>query len=122
MLFFTTLYGLFTLICAKEVPKFLCIHAKKTKRFGAVNRSNRAVTAPNRPVSRSQTELKGHLNSNLNLTDYPPVTDKPVRFTATGPVGGDRSVKKTLLASRDSRPQVCSAEYKHLQRKSWSLV
>jgi hypothetical protein len=38
MLFITALCGLFTLICAKEVPEILFIHAKKenSKRFVAV--------------------------------------------------------------------------------------
>jgi hypothetical protein len=83
MLFFTTLCGLFTLICAKEVPKFLFIHErKKTVWSGKPVKPAGYRSKPAGLPDSNRTEAG--LNLILNSAGYRPVTGKPGRFTATG--------------------------------------
>jgi hypothetical protein len=78
MLFFTTLCGLFTLICAKKVPKFLFIHERKKNGLERPGYRSKPAGLPD------SNRTEAGLNLILNSAGYRPVTGKPDRFTATG--------------------------------------
>jgi hypothetical protein len=73
MLFFTTLCGLFILICAKEVPKFLFYSSQKKNPVWSGKPAKPAGYRSKPAGLPTGNRTEEHLNSNLNSAGYRPV-------------------------------------------------